>query len=91
MKLDEVVIDREKKMSWPPWPPVMQPRGAANNIITPTMPGEGQISELGKVVEEVSPIRNFNHTLGKDSIVVNGGSTSRGSKGGNSNSVDTYA
>ncbi len=78
-------------MSWPPWPPVMQPRGGINDFIQPTMPGKGQLSELGKVVEEVSPVRNFEHTLGKDSVVVSGSSASKWSKGGSGKAVDTYA
>ncbi len=60
-------------MSWPPWPPVMQPRGAFDHIIKETLPGKGMISEQGEVVKEVDPTRNLNRVLGKDAVVSGGG------------------
>lgn len=60
-------------MSWPPWPPVMQPRGAFDHIIKQTMPGTGMMSKIGETIEEVDPTRNLNRALGKDAIVSGGG------------------
>ncbi len=74
-------------MAWPPWPPVMQSRGAVNSPIKPVMPGEGMISKQGKEVEEVNPTKNFNRVLGKDSVVSGGGKAWEESQANSTNNI----
>ena len=74
-------------MSWPPWPPVMQPRGAFDRIVKVTMPGTGMISKIGDTVEEVNPTRNLNRALGKDAVVSGGGKSWQKSQENSTNNI----
>lgn len=60
-------------MSWPPWPPVMQPRAVQHSPIKTAMPGEGMLNKVSDEIKEVNPIKNFNRVLGKDAVASGGG------------------
>ena len=74
-------------MSWPPWPPVMQPRGVAHSIIKVPLPGTGMISKIGDTLKEVDPTRNLNRTLGKDAVVSGGGKAWEKSQENSTNNI----